>query len=229
MSQNNKKVMQTSLKTAEMSDYSRISEFLRQEFYPDEHITSAHPLPGQLVENEGFFMAHLKSETVFIAIEKNTEKLAGVLIAGPINCMDSNNLLSMARMTSSSKWADILRLLAYVESKADVCRRFQVPKSLQIHVVAVHKQFRGNQIGQKLFQRCFEVAEEKLYRLISVDCTSLYSIKIAEQLGMEFVSEVTYKEYHKFMGEKIFKPKEPHTVIKTFVMKIIQPQPQIHE
>ena len=218
----NTETVQVELKTAEMADYSRILEFLRQEFYPDEAITSAHPLPGQLVENEEFFMAHLRSGTVWIALETATGKLIGILIAGPIVTSDSDQMLSLARMTSSPKWADILRLLAYVESKADVCRRFNVQKSLQIHVVAVHHDFRGHKIGQKLFRRCFEVAQDQLHQLISVDCTSLYSIKIAEQLEMEFVSEVTYKEYHKFMGEKIFKPKEPHTVIKTFVKKLAQ-------
>lgn len=55
---------------------------------------------------------------------------------------------------------------------------------------------------------------------MSVDCTSIYSIKIAERLEMEYVSEVTYDEYHTFLGKEIFKPDPKNTVIKTFIKKV---------
>lgn len=205
---------------ATLNDYQRILEFLRKEFYPDETITLAHPIPGVTRDDEAFSMSHLENGVVLMAFPSKEELdgIVGVLIAGPITeiCEDTLN----SEKVETRKWADIVKLLTFIEEKADVCQRFQVTRSLHIHVVAVHKQFRGNQIGRKLFQKCFEVAEKLLFQLISVDCTSSYSSKVAEQLEMEFVSEVTYDEFHKYTKEIIFKPDPSHSNIKTFIKKL---------
>ena len=213
-------VLQLHIGLAKLSDHQRILEFLQQEFYPDEAITLAHPIPGVTKDDEAFTMSHLEGGVVLMAFANdNLDDLVGVLIAGPIfSSTTADNLMSGT--VETKKWADILKLLLYIEDKADACRRFKVAKSLQIHVVAVHHDFRGHKIGQKLFRRCFEVAQDQLYKLISVDCTSLYSIKIAKQLEMEFVSEVTYDEYHNYIEEIIFRPEPKHTMIQTFIKKV---------
>ena len=208
------------MEIAQLADKDRVLNFIREFYYQEEPITVFHPTSGQTKDDEEFSMSHLASETVLMAFDK--DKMVGALIAGPITQGDADEMLAEAQITETKKWADILRLLAFIEQKADVCNKFSVARALHIHVVGVHHGYRGHQIGQKLYTKCFENAKAKQYPLVSVDCTSLYSIKIAEKLGMEFVSEVSYKEYHEFMGENIFKPVEPHTVIKTFVKKICQ-------
>lgn len=105
-------------------------------------------------------------------------------------------------------------------SKSDICVRFNVPEALHIHGVTVDKKYRGRALGEKLFNECFIVAKDRHYQIVSTDCTSVYSICIAEKLNMELVSTVTYDEYHEKIGMKVFNPIPPHTEIKSFIKRI---------
>lgn len=209
-----------SIRVAQSCDYDTVLEFLRRYYYKEEPITITHPEAGHTKDDEEFTMSHIKYESVLIATDDDSGTVAGALVAGPIEPGDADAMEEAAKTTETKKWRDISLLLAYIEKKADVLNRFQMPRALHVHAVGVHHDYRGQRIGEKLFDSCFVNAKRLNYAMVTTDCTSVYSIKIAERRGMECVSSVTYAEYNRMIGVDLYQPKEPNIEIKTFIKKI---------
>lgn len=210
-------MLEINFKIARQENQNEILEFLRTEFYKNEPMTVAHPIPGHTEDDEEFAISHLHHESTILAFDKETNQLVGILVAGPVSPGDAEHEIENAR---TIKWFELARLLTYIERKANVCHRFNVTQSLHIHIVSVKESARGNRIGKQLFEECFEIARRKGYSLVSTDCTSIHSVKIAEQLGMEVVSEVKYEEYNKIIMGNFFKIIPPNDGIKTFAIRI---------
>lgn len=209
-----------SFRVAGSSDHDAVLEFLRQYYYTEEPITISHPEAGHTKDDEEFTMSHIKNESVLIATDDETGTIAGALVAGPIEPGDADAMEEAAKTTETVKWRDISLLLAYIEKKADVLHRFGLPRALHVHALGVHHGYRGQRIGEKLFDSCFENAKRLNYSMVTTDCTSVYSIKIAERLGMECVSLVTYDEYNQKIGKHLFQPHQPNVEIRTFIKRI---------
>lgn len=204
------------IRVAESSDYDAVLTFIREHYYKEEPITISHPEIGHTSDDENFTMSHIAYGTCLIACSAENKEIIGVLIAGPIEHGDADLMLESSK-NSSKKWGDIQKLLAYIEKKSDVLGKYNLDKALHCHVLTVHQKYRGNRIGQKLFDYCFQNGKNLNYKLMSTDCTSIYSIKIAEKLDMTCIFTTTFDEYNKYLGENLFQPKEPNGVIKTFV------------
>jgi GNAT superfamily N-acetyltransferase len=212
--------MTISIRVAQSSDHDVVLDFIREHYYKEEPITNSHHQMGQTSDDEKFSMSHIVHETVLMAFDDVTGKIVGVLIAGPVEHGDADEMIEAAKTTETKKWRDISMLLAYIEKKADVLKRFNLDQALHIHVLGVDREYRGQRIGQQLFSYCFENAKRLNYKMVATDCTSVYTIKIAERLGMENVSSMTYDEYNQQLGENLFRPEKPNTEIITFVKRI---------
>lgn len=207
-------------KVASSSDYDQVLEFIRSHYYPEEPITIGNEPREQSVEDEEFSMSSLDEGTTIMAVDGDNE-MVGVCISGAIQPNDAEKMIEDSKRVKSKKWSEILLLLAYLEHKANVCERFNVPKSLHMHVMGVHPKVRGQSIGVKLMGRCMANGKQLGFKLASTDCTSIFSIKIAERLGMECIETLAFDEYRdKTDGRQIFKPTQPHTHIKTFIQRL---------
>lgn len=206
-------------RVAENSDYENILNFVREHYYNEEPITLSHPEHGHTKDDEEFTMSHVNYGTVLLAIDSKNNEIVGALISGQIEVGDADKMLEDSK-NSEKKWSDIQKLLAYIEKKADVLGKLNLPKALHCHALGVHSDYRGLRLGQRLFEKWFELAKELNFELLSVDCTSIYSIKISEKFGMECISTVTYDEYNKFLGQNLFQTKPPNSEVKTFIKLI---------
>jgi len=207
------------IRVAKSDDHDAVLNFIREHYYKEEPITISHPEPGHTVDDEIFSMSHIEHDTILMAFNNDNDEIVGILIAGPIEEGDADAMLEDSK-NSSKKWGDIMKFLAYIEKKADVLGKFNVDKALHCHILTSHQKYRGNGIGQKLTEYCFENGRNMNYKLMSVDCTSVFTINIAERCGMECISTVTYDEYNEILGERLFQPREPNLEIKTFVKKL---------
>lgn len=124
--------------------------------------------------------------------------------------------MEMVKKSTTPKWIELLKLFAILEHKANVFQRYNVTKALHLHVLSVCKKSRGKSIGIKLMEKCMEIGKELGYQLLTTDCTSVYSIRLAEKLNMDCVGILPYKDYYNENNEQIFKPPQPHNYIKTF-------------
>lgn len=206
-------------RVASESEHEQVREFLREFFFADEPINNAHPIRDESEEEE-FILSLLPKGNIIFAIDSINDRVAGLASVGEITKNYAQETWAESETTTNQKWRDVLKFMSHIDSKSDVCKRFDVTSALHLHGVTVDKRYRGKAIGKLLFKECFNLAKHRDYRLVSADCTSVYSIRIAEAVGMKCVSTVTYEEYNDKIGEKIFQPISPHTEIKTFVKKI---------
>lgn len=209
-----------SIRVAQSEDHDAVLEFIREFYYKEEPITVSHPQPGHTQDDEAFTMSFISLGTTLVAVDDDSGTIVGALSAGPIQPGDADEMIEEAATTETKKWRDIMLLLAFIEKKADVLERFNLPKALHVHALGVHHGYRGQKIGEKLFNFCFENAKRLNYSMVTTDFTSAFSIKIGERLGMEHVSTVTYDEYNASLGESLFQPIAPNFEIKTFVKTI---------
>lgn len=206
-------------RTADESERDKVLQFLRQHFFSEEPINNAYPIKDDSMEEE-FILSLLPAGNIILATDTDNSQIVGLASFGEISESYSQESWDESETTTNRKWRDILKFMSHIESKASVCKRFNVTEALHLHGVTVDKRYRGRAIGKSLFNECFRIAQSRNYRLVSADCTSVYSIHIAESVGMECVSTVTYDEYHEKIGDKIFNPIHPHVEIKTFVKRI---------
>lgn len=87
-------------------------------------------------------------------------------------------------------------------------------------MVAVHPDYRNQGIAKKLFEFSFQLAQKRNLKVVFADCTNFYTTKIAEKIGMDCVSNVTFNDYNKYLSANLFATYPPHTSIKTFVKMI---------
>lgn len=210
------------IRTAVKSDIDEIFEFLVTQFN-DSPFELAHPDKSERKKDDVTLNAILESiekELVLLATETSTETLAGIMIARPADTMFADNFKTAASRSEDQKRADFLKLLAYVADKANVFEKFSVDQSFYIHILSVHRGYRGKRIAQRLFESAIDLAKSKDFELVHVDCSSSFTSKIANGLGMELISTVTFDEYNDHLGSTLFVPHPPHMEIKTFAKKL---------
>ncbi|KAG5678327.1 hypothetical protein PVAND_008012 [Polypedilum vanderplanki] len=210
--------LEIKFRIASTDEDEKVRQFLREHFISKEPVNQAYPSRDDSMD-EAFLLSLLPEGNIILAIDSTLEieVIAGMACIGEITKNYSQESWEESETTTHPKWRDILKFMSHIEAKSRVCERYGVEKAIHLHGVSVNEKYRGKSLGKRLFEECFRVAQNRGYKLVSGDCTSLYSIKIAESLGMEFVSMVTYDEYNEKIGYKLFNPILPHTEIKTFV------------
>lgn len=202
---------------AENADKENILAFIREHYYPEEPITIGNEPKQPSTEDEAFSLSTIEYGTTIVAIDTDSKNIVGVVLSSPIVPGDAEEMIDEAKQCKSKKWSEILLLLAHLEQRANVCERYNVSRAIHMHVMGVDKRLRGHSIGINLMQKCMEQGKKLGFTIASVDCTSVYSIKIAEKLGMECISVLAYADYTDDMGKPIFRPPAPHTEIRTFI------------
>lgn len=205
------------IKTAKKSDLKEILDFLNSHFLDFEPSISAHVRKDEKLDDipSNLEMEALQSETLLLAY--NGEELVGYVLASEETnkqhaTHDENN------SKVKSKGDDICDLIVHVGKNADTCNKLNVPSSLHVHVLSTHSDHRRKGIGRQLFNAIVETAKAKKFPAISVYCTSYYTARIAQSIGMQCIAVVSYDEYNKKIGKNLFVPIEPHTEIRAYAM-----------
>jgi GNAT superfamily N-acetyltransferase len=202
------------IKFAVKSDFNEIYEFLVKEFFPYEDLSIAHRNKHEKTSPPKEFLKD-SIENGITLLATISDKLVGVLVACELT-KKGGDILAEKSLDLCEKANDVFTFVAYIEKKADYLNRLKIPSSLHIHFLSVHHDHLRKGIATKLFDVCVEEGKRKNYPAFSVDASSLYTSKIAENYEMTLISTVTYDEYHDVMGEKIFFPVPPHTDVKSY-------------
>lgn len=203
------------VRAATESDLSVISEFICRHFNHHEPIQMFHvrteeemdPPPLELMQE------CIASQTLLLAY--GGDELLGVAIAGEITPEAGERDLEMAA-GFGKKGSDVFEMLAYISKKANLCKKLGVSRCLHLHILNVHRDHLCQGIGQRLFKSCDDLGKVKNFPALSVDCTSFFTIKIAEKFHLRCLSTVTYNEYNEHLGKILFIAREPHTEIRSY-------------
>lgn len=205
------------IRVAQESDAKEIFDFKVRHVNSSNPLELAHPGKSVKPQNSSFIAVAIKSNFVLMAIESSTKNLVGILIAEPVNQNFFRDIKSLAALPGDTKRSDILNCVIYAEEKANIFKKCNVTDAIYVEVIGVHPAHRRQKIAQKLLKTSIDSARSENFKIIFTDCTSLFSAKVAESLGMNCVSVVTYDEYNDYLGKHLFTPIKPHTEIKTFV------------
>lgn len=217
----NKNQLNLTFRAATSHDHDAVLAFLRQHYYQEEPLTMCNEPKQQSAEDEEFTMSCLTSGTTIMAHDNDVGKLVGVLVSSEIDADAAKHGREAALKSTSEKWADILWFLSHLAEVADVCKRFNAPKAVHVHAMGVDVKMRGHSIGMRLMKKCMEMAKEMGHKILSIDCTSVYSIRFMESLvGAECVNVLRYEDWHDKDGVQTFPMPLPHLCVKTFIVKL---------
>lgn len=204
-------------RVAVASDRDNVLDFIRKYYYPEEPITVGNVPKIQDSADEAFSVSVIPEGASIIAIDPlENNKIIGAILAGVIEPGEADHMIEESKQCESSKWSEILLLLAHLERNANIYERYKIDKALHIHVLGVDSHYRGKSIGVNLMQKCFDAGKSLGYKLVTVDCTSVFSIRIAEKLQMENIYTLAFNDYKDKNGRQVFCPPLQHSHIKTF-------------
>ncbi|XP_011195599.2 arylalkylamine N-acetyltransferase-like 2 [Zeugodacus cucurbitae] len=214
------------IRLIELNDRDEVLNFLRKHFYPDEPfmIASAqkHPDP----EDEEFNISLIAHGTCLMAVQQETvnsilkERIVGVVLSGPKCSDEAEHLFKEAARLGSTTWGKTIGILAHAERDSNVYERYNADRALHIYASAVDGRFRGRAISMRLKEKLKELARQLGYPLLTTDCTSFYSAKVSERMGMDCVNVIKYTDCLDDEGKVVFNPPLPHEYLKTYAMRL---------
>lgn len=214
---------QLEFSVAQPEDYDSVVDFVVEHYYKDEPMSNSYIYDSSPAHDDvEFSVSFLFQGMAVKAVDMDCgNRLVGVSIANPVYPGYVQDLLDAAEQAKTQKWRDSLKLLARLQQSVNVLQRCNVSKCYDIEIVAVHPEYRGRSIGSRLFEEQFKRGRQLGYPVASADCSSYYSARIAERVGMECVGRLAFSHYKDDHGVQLFQPKAPHVEIQTFV-KVLQ-------
>ncbi|XP_055679714.1 uncharacterized protein LOC129787902 [Lutzomyia longipalpis] len=201
-------------------DEAKVLDFIRKFYYPEEALTIGIAPKDPTPEDEEFSLSCIPTGLSVVAEDSNGE-LVGVLLCHEV---DNSTLPERKKETAEikdAKWRTILTFLHHLEELSSICRRLDVPKGVQFSVLGVDPAHRGKSIGLQLMQKAAENAAEKGFKAIGAVCTSIFSSRIADKLGMTCVASVAYSEWKDNAGEVIFHLPPPYDQARCYIKKLL--------
>lgn len=210
------------IRGAVMSEVRCICDFLINHFNHCNPLGLAYIYPtiDNIEEISSFVSEAVAEDSVLMAYETLTGTLVGVLIGYSMNSTSQTCVEPSNDSNTDQSFIDIQNILNYICLKANVFERFKVKQLFKIEIIAVHQIYRRQNIARSLFESAITLARSRKFKFAITDCVNVYISTIAERLGMECISTVSYDEYNNHIGKSLFVPIPPDTVIKTFIKKL---------
>lgn len=156
----------------------------------------------------------------FVAIDSSKNKIVGACMTCVEDRATIRETLKEADNTPNKKWAEYLRLYARLDLNANIFERYEVDRLFHVSALAVDSDYRGLSIAYTLVQKSFELAKSERFKLCSINCSSIYTEKIAMKMGMECVGALAMADIKDSAGQRLIFPEPPNTHIRTFAKKL---------
>lgn len=197
-------------RVANESDKEKVGKFLYDHFWPDEPTFKAAGVLPNKEENDDVLKC-IDYGTCTIAEDQNGT-IAGVRLA-------KVRVPADIEKPAEKPWTQldkILEFLRVVALKANIFEKYNTDKLLQSMLICVSRDFRGKGVGLKLYSENMELGKRLGFKAYVCDCTSAFSAKLCEKLGMEVIAAIEYTECLDENGEQLFKPEAIHDKIRMY-------------
>lgn len=114
------------------------------------------------------------------------------------------------------KWDRVYALGSFAFNRVDPWNKFKVDSMLEAKFLAVHREYRGMNIGVKMIQFTMDFMRREKIPLFYLWATNEYTKIVVGKLGFEKVDEMKYTEY-KVDGEQVFYPPDMHPSYAIYV------------
>ncbi|ALC38377.1 CG9486 [Drosophila busckii] len=212
------------IRIMKVSDYPELKNFMGKNFFNSEPLCASS---GENVqrhheeENDKYHISMIEQGTCLLALDETQPgRIVGFVLAGAQYPSDLEKHRKEAMEMEQNVWGRICVLLSKVEIDANVFERYKAAKALYSHITNVHTSMRGKGLGGRLAAALMEVGRQQGFPLMIAYCTSYYSARQKESLGMECVYSLAYADYKNDKGEVVFKPEAPHTHLRLMLIKL---------
>ncbi|XP_060661843.1 arylalkylamine N-acetyltransferase-like 2 [Drosophila nasuta] len=206
--------MSAIIRELKLEDFEELKTFLRDRYLIDEPLWQPHP-DGQLQnmadpKKEEYRRNLISQGTSLVALEDG--HIVGVALAGALYPSDvEEHGVESEQMSTDTILSKVVRFLAEVERQAKVFEHYDVPKAIYLNILGVDSSVRRQGLGRRLVAAVMEVGRSKGFPLLVTTCTSLYSARVMNALGMECLYSKAYADYKDEAGNVVLKPQAPHT------------------
>ncbi|XP_037709592.1 dopamine N-acetyltransferase-like [Drosophila subpulchrella] len=222
MSSNTKDGITIRIMTVE--DYKNVKAFMKDDFFLSEPLCQS---TGESVhqqnekDNDEYHLSMIAQGTCLVAIDENNGgRLVGFVLAGAQYPEDIEQHRIEAEAMEQHTWGRICILLSKIEREANIFERFGISKVLYSHITSVDKSMRGKGLGSRLATTLMEVGRSKGFPVMVAYCTSFFSARQKEALGMQCIHSLTYADYKDAQGRPIFTPAAPNTMARVMAIKL---------
>ncbi|KAH8352796.1 hypothetical protein KR084_006397 [Drosophila pseudotakahashii] len=212
------------IRTMTEGDYKNVKLFMDDDFFKSEPLCQAS---GEAVqrqnekENDEYHLSMIDQGTCLVALDENNGgRLVGFVLAGAQYPEDVEKHRIEAEAMEQHTWGRISTLLSKIEREANLFGRFGISKVLYSHITSVHTSMRGKGLGSRLAATLMEVGRSKGFPAMVAYCTSFFSARQKEALGMQCIYSLTYADYKDDKGRPIFTPAAPNTMARVMAIKL---------
>ncbi|EDW03002.1 GH11001 [Drosophila grimshawi] len=214
--------MQTIVREMKLDDIDEVTIFLRDHFYGNEPLMQTpgdHQIDYDDAKRRKYRLSLIAQGTSLVAIEAG--RFVGVAFAGVIHPSDLEESWSEANEHKPKLLIEhIDYFLSDLARSARFFERYGVVDALYLSVLAVDATVRRQGLGRCLVTALLDVGRAKRLPLLVTSCTSLYSKRVMDALGMECVRSERYKDYEDEDGNVVIQPPAPHTECTVMAIKL---------
>ncbi|KAH8404800.1 hypothetical protein KR222_003857 [Zaprionus bogoriensis] len=207
-----------------VEDYPALKIFMGKNFFNGEPLCASLGENVQSCnerENDEYHISMIKQGTCLLALsEQQNAGIVGFVLAGGQFPSDVEKHRQEAEAMEPNAWGKISVLLSKVEQEIQLFQRYGISKALYSHITNVASSMRGQGLGSRLAAALMEVGRSQGYPVMFAYCTSYYSARQKEHLGMECIYALAYEDYKDPQGKVIFKPAAPHTHVRVMAIKL---------
>lgn len=207
-------------RVAEQKDEPAVLQLLRDYFYPDEPLNKSCGTHDK--EDEEFAIGTIKHGLCTIAEVFDASHPDGYIIGCRLAYPSTKDEAEEGIQKSPpvTNFEKIVAFLGMLEAKANIFQRFNVERIAQGHMLSVHENFRGKGIAKQLYVENIELARKLGYPIYVCDCTSLFSAKLCEKLGMELTATMQFDEFADANGNAYYQPPPPHDYARSYALRL---------
>ncbi|XP_063978800.1 arylalkylamine N-acetyltransferase 1-like isoform X2 [Diachasmimorpha longicaudata] len=220
----NETTMDYHIRTVTADAKPKVLAFLRRFFFRDEPLNHSIGLIPEgenstCIELEEYSMSSLEQNLSLMAVA-SSGAIVGVQINGTTESPEEEEEPDYIKACENAKFKKILKLLHHVDQEVDVLKRYPEKKIMDIRIISVDSNWRGQGVAAALFEKTIEIGRELGYDLIRTDCSSHFTARLCKRLGFEEIYSLEYADYVDESGKPVFTPTAPHTTIITYVRKL---------
>ncbi|XP_017056614.1 arylalkylamine N-acetyltransferase-like 2 [Drosophila ficusphila] len=205
-------------------DYKDVKAFMKDDFFLSEPLceTCGEAVDRQNEkENDEYHLSMIAQGTCLVALDENNGgRLVGFVLAGVLLPEDIEKHRIEAEEIEKHAWGRMYVLLTKVEREANLFERFGISKVLLSNITSVGASMRGKGLGSRLAETLMDVGRSKGFPAMVAYCTSFYSARQKEALGMQCIHSLVYADYKDDQGRPIFTPKAPHKMARVMAIKL---------
>ncbi|KAH8279965.1 hypothetical protein KR054_012324, partial [Drosophila jambulina] len=212
-----------SIRAMTQDDFPTVDPLVCENFLKDEPLLGSLRItfqPETKAICDAIHLSIIEEGNSLVAFEeKNPEVIVGFVL-GLTKTPEHAKMLSELTEKMQPDLASMLNYVNQLEVKANVFENFKVDKILYSYITFVKSDMRGRGVGTRLAQALMEVGRAKGFPLMMACCTSFYSARQKEALGMKCILFQNYADYRDDQGCVVYTPPAPHVAARVLVIEL---------